>query len=104
MARGDAKPKQAAAFYSVLVLSLGPGVAIDFAPIDPIKALYGSAVINGVLAAPVMTMLMLLVRRRDVMGTLVVEGWLHRLGWASTAAMAFCIVGMAISMLTLRSA
>ncbi|MET4204844.1 MULTISPECIES: hypothetical protein [unclassified Bradyrhizobium] len=46
-----------------------------------------------------MTMLMLLVRRRDVMGKLVVEGWLYWLGWASTAAMALCIVGMAISML-----
>ena len=63
------------------------------------KALYWSAVVNGVLAAPVMTMLMLLVRRRDVMGKLVVEGWLYGLGWASTAAMALCIVGMAISML-----
>jgi Mn2+/Fe2+ NRAMP family transporter len=46
-----------------------------------------------------MTMLMLLVRRRDVMGKLVVEGWLYWLGWASTAAMALCIVGMAASML-----
>ncbi|QIO36591.2 NRAMP family divalent metal transporter [Bradyrhizobium sp. 1(2017)] len=93
------KPKQAVAFYSVLALSVGLGVALNFTPIDPIKALYWSAVINGVLAAPVMTMLMLLVRRRDVMGKLVVEGWLYWLGWASTAAMALCIVGMAASML-----
>ena len=93
------KPKQAVAFYSVLALSVGLGVVLNFTPIDPIKALYWSAVINGVLAAPVMTMLMLLVRRRDVMGKLVVEGWLYWLGWASTAAMALCIVGMAASML-----
>jgi len=38
-------------------------------------------------------------RRRHVMGKLVVEGWLYWLGWASTAAMALCIVGMAVSML-----
>jgi len=38
-------------------------------------------------------------RRRDVTGKLVVEGWLYWLGWASTAAMAFCIAGMAVSML-----
>ncbi|MDH2356324.1 divalent metal cation transporter [Bradyrhizobium sp. SSUT112] len=93
------KPRQAVAFYSVLALSVGLGVALNFTPIDPIKALYWSAVINGVLAAPVMTVLMLLVRRRDVMGKLVVEGWLYWLGWASTAAMALCIVGMAVSML-----
>ncbi|MGX1350163.1 Mn2+/Fe2+ NRAMP family transporter [Bradyrhizobium elkanii] len=65
--------------------------------IDPIKALYWSAVINGVLAAPVMAMLMLLVR--DVMDRLVVEGWLYWLGWASMAAMGLCIVCMAVSML-----
>ncbi|MEY9542244.1 Mn2+/Fe2+ NRAMP family transporter [Bradyrhizobium diazoefficiens] len=97
------KPRQAMAIYSVLALSVGLGVALNFTPIDPIKTLYWSAVINGVLAAPVMTVLMLLVRRRDVMGKLVVEGWLYWLGWASTAAMALCIVGMAVSMLVPRS-
>lgn len=93
------KPKRAAAFYSVLALSVGFGVALNFTPIDLIKVLYWSAVINGVLAAPVMTMLMLLVNRRNVMGKLVIEGWLYWLGRASTAAMALCIVGTAASML-----
>jgi Mn2+/Fe2+ NRAMP family transporter len=49
------------------------------------------------MAAPVMVLLMLLVRKKDVMGDLVVKGWLYGLGWLSTAAMALCIVGMAIS-------
>jgi Mn2+/Fe2+ NRAMP family transporter len=75
------------------------GVILNFTPIDPIKALYWSAVINGILAAPVMVMLMLLVRNRKVMGDLVVRGWLYALGWASTFAMAFCIVGMFVSLL-----
>jgi len=91
------KPRQAAAFYGVLAVSSGLGVALNFAPIDPIKALYWSAVINGVLAAPVMIMLMLLVRRRKVMGDLVIRGWLYWLGWLSTAAMALCTLGMAFS-------
>jgi NRAMP (natural resistance-associated macrophage protein)-like metal ion transporter len=91
------KPRQAAAFYGVLAVSSGLGVALNFAPIDPIKALYWSAVINGVLAAPVMIMLMLLVRRRKVMGDLVIRGWLYWLGWLSTAAMALCTLGMACS-------
>jgi NRAMP (natural resistance-associated macrophage protein)-like metal ion transporter len=92
------KPKQAVAFYSVLALSVGLGIALNFTSVDPIKALYWSAVINGVLAAPVMVMLMLLVRNREVMGDLVVQGWLYVLGWASTFAMALCIVGMLVSL------
>jgi NRAMP (natural resistance-associated macrophage protein)-like metal ion transporter len=92
------KPKQAVVFYSVLALSVGLGVLLNFTPIDPIKALYWSAVINGVLAAPVMVMLMILVRRPKVMGELVVSGWLFGLGWASTIAMGLCIVGMAATL------
>src|SRR6201999_1581063 len=92
------RPRQAIAFYSVLALSVILGVLLNFTSIDPIKALYWSAVINGVLAAPVMVMLMLLVRNRKVMGDLVVQGWLYVLGWASTGAMALCIVGMVITL------
>jgi NRAMP (natural resistance-associated macrophage protein)-like metal ion transporter len=91
------RPKEAIAFYSILTLSVGLGVFINFAGIDPIKALYWSAVINGVLAAPVMVIMMLLVRRQSVMGELVVEGPVYWLGWAATAAMGLCIVGMAVS-------
>lgn len=93
------KPKQATAFYSVLALSVALGIGLNFTALDPIKALYWSAVINGVLAAPVMVMLMLLVRKEDVMGQLPVRGWLYGLGWLSTAAMALCIVGMITSMM-----
>ncbi len=91
------KPKQAVAFYSVLTLSVVLGVLLNFTGIDPIKALYWSAVINGVLAAPVMVMMMLLARRPQVMGDLIVTGWLYWLGWASTIAMGLCIVGMAVT-------
>lgn len=92
------KPRQAVAFYSVLALSVALGVLLNFTGIDPIKALYWSAVVNGVLAAPVMVMMMMLVRRREVMGDLVVTGWLYWLGWASTIAMGLCIVGMAVTL------
>jgi NRAMP (natural resistance-associated macrophage protein)-like metal ion transporter len=92
------KPKEAIAFYTVLGLSGLCGIGLNFTPIDPIKALYWSAVVNGVLAAPVMVILMLLVRRPKVMGDLVVKGPLYWLGWASTIAMALCIVGMVATM------
>lgn len=88
------KPKEAIAFYSVLGFSGLCGIGLNFMPIDPIQALYWSAVINGVLAAPVMVIMMLLARRPKVMGKFIVTGPLYWLGWASTIAMACCIVGM----------
>ncbi|WP_439400520.1 Nramp family divalent metal transporter (plasmid) [Bradyrhizobium sp. PMVTL-01] len=92
------KPKEAIAFYSVLALSVALGVGLNFTALDPIKALYWSAVINGVLAAPIMTVMMLLVRRKSVMGDLVVSGPVYWLGWIATIAMFLCIVGMAFTM------
>jgi NRAMP (natural resistance-associated macrophage protein)-like metal ion transporter len=93
------RPRQAAAFYGVLALSGSLGVMLNFTPIDPIKALYWSAVVNGVLAAPIMAALMLLARSRKVMGDHAVRGGLYHLGWASTAAMALSTLGMAVSLI-----
>ncbi|MBR1253027.1 divalent metal cation transporter [Bradyrhizobium sp. AUGA SZCCT0240] len=90
------KPRQAAAFYAVLALSAAIGIALNFTPINPISALYWSAVINGVLAVPVMVLLMLMARRRDVMGRFVVGGPLYWLGWLSTAAMLLSVLAMGI--------
>jgi NRAMP (natural resistance-associated macrophage protein)-like metal ion transporter len=93
------KPKKAVAFYSVLALSAAIGVALNFTPINPIAALYWSAVINGILAVPVMVLLMIMVRRHDVMGRFVVRGPLYWLGWLSTAVMMAAVAGMAIGLL-----
>ena len=93
------KPKEAAAFYGVLALSGGIGIALNFTPINPISALYWSAVINGVLAVPVMVLLMLMARHRNVMGRFVVGGTLYWLGWLSTAAMGLSVVAMAVASL-----
>src|ERR1700716_101656 len=90
------KPKEAVAFYSVLALSAAIGIALNFTSINPISALYWSAVINGVLAVPVMVLLMIMARRRDVMGHFVVGGPLHWLGWLSTAAMLLSVLAMAV--------
>lgn len=70
------------------------GIILNFTPIDPIKALYWSAVINGGVAVPVMVVMMLIAAQRRVMGKALVTGWLRWLGWASTAAMAAAAVGM----------
>lgn len=93
------KPREAIAFYSVLALSGGIGIALNFTPIDPIAALYWSAVVNGVLAVPVMVLLMLMARHTEVMGRFAIGGWLYGLGWLSTAAMALSVIAMGIGFL-----
>jgi Mn2+/Fe2+ NRAMP family transporter len=93
------KPRQATAFYSVLTAATMLGVGMTLSPIDPIKALYWSAVINGVVAVPVMSVMMVMTAQRKIMGKFVVVGGLRWLGWVSTAAMAACVGGMIVSWL-----
>src|SRR3979411_3102979 len=76
--------KPAVAFYAVLALSAAIGIALNFTSINPISALFWSAVINGVLAVPVMVLLMIMARRQDVMGRYIIGGPLYWLGWLST--------------------
>jgi NRAMP (natural resistance-associated macrophage protein)-like metal ion transporter len=90
------KPKEAIAFYSVLALSAAIGIALNFTSINPISALYWSAVINGVLAVPVMVLLMFMARRKDVMDRFVISGPLYWLGWLSTVAMAASVAAMGV--------
>jgi NRAMP (natural resistance-associated macrophage protein)-like metal ion transporter len=90
------KPKAAVAFYAVLALSAAIGIALNFTSINPISALYWSAVINGVLAVPVMVLLMFMARRKDVMDRFVIGGPLYWLGWLSTAAMGLSVVAMGV--------
>jgi Mn2+/Fe2+ NRAMP family transporter len=78
----------------VLALSAAIGIALNFTSINPISALYWSAVVNGVLAVPVMVLLMIMSRRKDVMGHFIIGGPLYWLGWLSTAAMLLSVVGM----------
>ena len=93
------KPKDARAFYGVLALSTVVGIILNFSPVDPISALYWSAVVNGILAVPVMVLLMIMVRRADVMDRFVITGPLLWLGWMATAVMAVSVVGMAVGFL-----
>ncbi|PXV55866.1 NRAMP (natural resistance-associated macrophage protein) metal ion transporters [Dyella jiangningensis] len=92
------KPGQAKLFYAVLVGTMVLGAALTFSPIDPIKALYWSAVVNGVCAVPLMVAIMLVSRRRKVMGDHVLRGWLHVLGWCATVAMGAAVVVMFLTL------
>ena len=70
------------------------GAVLNFTPLDPIKALFWSAVINGVAAVPIMVMIMLMASRRQVMGQFTLTPWLKTLGWLATAVMAAAAIGM----------
>jgi Mn2+/Fe2+ NRAMP family transporter len=90
-------PKDAVAFYGTLAAATACGVAITLSGIDPIKALYWTAVINGIIAVPVMTVMMVMTARPEVMGKFTIGGWLRWLGWTSTIVMSACVMGMIVS-------
>lgn len=90
----DNMPWQARGFYSVIGAAVLLGLGIDYSPLDPIKALYWSAVLNGVIAVPMMAALMFVAQSRAKMGEFR-AGWvLGGLGWLSTAVMAAATITM----------
>jgi Mn2+/Fe2+ NRAMP family transporter len=84
----DAKPWRARFFYGVILLTTLAGASLQKLGINPIQALYWTAVINGILAVPLMALMMLIVRNDRAMGTLVLSSRLTAVGWAATAVMA----------------
>ncbi|WP_299858867.1 divalent metal cation transporter [Bosea sp. 67-29] len=87
-------PKEAKAFYATLSIATLAGVALDFTPIDPIKALFWSAVVNGVVAVPVMAIMMIIAVRDDVMGKGSIPTWMTVVGWTATGIMALAALAM----------
>ncbi len=90
----EKKFAEARAFYAVIIVSMLLAILVLFSPLDPIKALFWSAVINGISAVPIMAAMMLLATRRDEMGVFVATRTQLILGWAATLAMACAAVGM----------
>jgi NRAMP (natural resistance-associated macrophage protein)-like metal ion transporter len=90
------KPWEAVGFYSVIAAATLLGICIDFSPLDPIKALFWSAVINGFVAVPVMAAMMWVGSRRDQMGRFTVRPLTLALGWVTTAIMAVAALAMLI--------
>ena len=91
------KPKDAPFFYGTLTLATLIGVILNFSPINPIRALYWSAVINGVVAVPVMFVLMHMTANPKVMGRFRVSDGLRVIGWISTAVMFFAALAMVVT-------
>jgi NRAMP (natural resistance-associated macrophage protein)-like metal ion transporter len=90
----DLKLLEAREFYSIIALATLGGVLVDFTPIDPIKALFWSAVINGVIAVPIMVVMMLLADDPRVMGAFTITRRLKALGWLATWTMAAAVIAM----------
>ena len=90
------RPLRAKTFYSTIVAATLIGAAINLSPINPIQALYWAAVINGVVAVPVMAMMMLMASRRDIMGRFTIDGALKWLGWLATLLMAAAVGAMGL--------
>lgn len=93
------QPLEARAFYATIVIATLSGVAITFSPLDPIKALFWSAVINGVVSAPVMTMMMLIGSNPKIMKDFRISGTLKYVGWIATAVMLAASIGMGVTSL-----
>ena len=88
------KPGEAAGFYAVIAAAIVLGLVVDYAGLDPIKALFWSAVINGVISAPIMAAMMVVASRRKLMGRFTATGTQQVFGWLATAVMALAIAGM----------
>jgi NRAMP (natural resistance-associated macrophage protein)-like metal ion transporter len=85
---------EARGFYIVLSVATLLGVAIDFYGADSIRMLVWAAMVNGIIAVPIMAVMMLLAAKRAVMGPFVIGARLKALGWLATAVMAAAVVAM----------
>ena len=92
------KPHNAKRFYGVLAAATLIGLALNFVKIDPIRALFWSAIINGVVAVPVMIVIMLLAANRKIMGDFDIPFLLKTIGWIATGVMLLVAVGMFASL------
>ena len=85
---------EAKRFYAIIALATLVGTGLDFTPIDPMKALYWSAVINGVVALPIMVGLMLLAGKKEVMGNFTSGTKTRCFGWGGVGVMGFAVLMM----------
>jgi NRAMP (natural resistance-associated macrophage protein)-like metal ion transporter len=93
------EPLQARAFYATIAAATLLGAALNIASVSPMKALVWAAVINGIVASPVMALLVLISANSKVMGRFTVSTWGLSLGWLATAVMVVATAAWAISAL-----
>jgi NRAMP (natural resistance-associated macrophage protein)-like metal ion transporter len=95
----DLPPRRGRRFYLVLVGALVGGIVLNLVEKNPIRVLFLSAVVNGLLAPPLMVLVMLVSRDRRIMGEHANGPWLNALGWAATAVMVLAAVAFVVTSL-----
>ena len=85
-------------FYGIIAASTIIGVGLGFTNIDPIKALFWSAVVNSVISVPIMVVMMRMAVNTKIMGQFVIKRKLQIVGWAATAVMALAVGAMFVTM------
>ena len=92
----ERRATDARGFYGIIAISVLAGLVIQYSPISPMKALFWSAVINGVVAVPLLVVIILLASRKSVMGDYTATRTATVLGWITTAVMGVAAVWMFI--------
>jgi NRAMP (natural resistance-associated macrophage protein)-like metal ion transporter len=92
----ERKATDARGFYGVIAVSVLAGLVIQYLPISPMKALFWSAIINGIVAVPLMVVIILLVSKKSVMGKFTAGRPIIVLGWITTAVMGLAAIRMLI--------
>jgi Mn2+/Fe2+ NRAMP family transporter len=95
------QPAEARTFYSIIAIATIGGAALDFTSIEPIKALYWSAIVNGIVAVPLLFLILWMAGLKKVLGIFVVKGKLLFLGYLAATVMAICAIAMLV--ITFRS-
>jgi NRAMP (natural resistance-associated macrophage protein)-like metal ion transporter len=90
----EKKPRAAKQFYAVIALATLVGMAINFMGINPMKALFWTAVINGFLAPPLLVIIMLVANNEKIMGDKRNGPWTNVFGWITTAAMSVAVIAL----------
>jgi NRAMP (natural resistance-associated macrophage protein)-like metal ion transporter len=90
----ERKPAEAIGFYVAITVATLMGLSLNFMHIDPVKALFWAAILNGVVAAPLMAVIMVMASSRKVMGKLVIPPYLQAMGWVATSVMLCACFGL----------
>lgn len=94
----ESKPRQARKFYATIAAATVIGLVLTLIGLNPMKALFWSAVLNGLVAVPVMALMMILTQNRRVMGDFTLPAYLRAGGWIATAVMLVASLGMFITL------
>jgi NRAMP (natural resistance-associated macrophage protein)-like metal ion transporter len=90
----ERKPGEAIRFYAAITVATLIGLSLNFMHIDPVKALFWAAILNGLVAAPLMAVILVMASSSKVMGKLVIPLYLKGMGWTATAVMFLASIGV----------